>query len=101
MENLELPCICHPKTYKTSLFKKEWKFLVSQMCRFVIGRFEDEIYFDVHLMDACHMLIGRASQFDHNVQRDGRKILPTGEVFMAWLLFISNFSDISVQLWLS
>ena len=51
-----------------------------------IGGFEDERWCDVLPMDACHLLLGRPWQFDHNSEykgksneylvttRDGRKV---------------------------
>ena len=49
--------------------------MVFHRCRikFSIGKFEDEVYFDVLPMDACHLLLGRPWKFDRYAQHDGKK----------------------------
>ena len=55
--------------------KLSCEVMVSHRCRirFSIRKFEDEAYFDVLPMDACHLLLGRPWQFDRHTQHDGRK----------------------------
>uniref|UniRef100_A0A2N9HAC1 RNA-directed DNA polymerase n=1 Tax=Fagus sylvatica TaxID=28930 RepID=A0A2N9HAC1_FAGSY len=75
VDKLKLSCDRHPKPYKVSWFKKGGEVVVSHRCqiKFSIGKYEDEVYFDVLPMDACHLLLGRPWQFDRNVLHDGRK----------------------------
>ena len=75
VDKLKLSCDRHPKPYKVSWFKKGGEVVVSHRCqiKFSIGKYEDEVYFDVLPMDACHLLLGRPWQFDRNVLYDGRK----------------------------
>ena len=40
--------------------------------RFKIGRYQDEVLYDVIPMDICHMLLGRMWQFDNCVVHDRR-----------------------------
>lgn len=49
--------------------------LVSQRAkvRFSIGKYEDEVYFDVLPMDACHLLLERPWQVYRSAQHDGMK----------------------------
>lgn len=60
VDKLKLSCDCHLKPYKVSWFKKGGEVMVSQRCRikFSIRKFEDEAYFGVLLMNACHLLLG-------------------------------------------
>ncbi|CAL5401159.1 unnamed protein product [Camellia sinensis] len=66
IDKLQLAYEHHPKPYKVSWFKKGGKIMVNQRSRikFSIGKYEDEIYFDVFPMDACHLLLGRPWQFE-------------------------------------
>ncbi|GMP81552.1 hypothetical protein CsSME_00036222 [Camellia sinensis var. sinensis] len=75
IDKLQLACEHHPKPYKVSWFKKGGEIMVNQRSRiiFFIGKYEDEIYFDVLPMDAFHLLIGRPWKFERYVQHDGRK----------------------------
>jgi hypothetical protein len=65
VNKLKLSCYRHPKSYKGSL--------VQCRIKFSIGKYEDEVYFDVLPIDACHVLLSRPWQFDKHVQHDGRK----------------------------
>ncbi|XP_008777802.1 uncharacterized protein LOC103697676 [Phoenix dactylifera] len=75
IEKLKLSCEHHPKPYKVSWFKKGGEIMVTQRCKvkFVVGKYEDKIFFDVLPMDACHLLLGRPWQFGRNAYHDGRK----------------------------
>ena len=75
VDKLKLSCDRHPKPYKVSWFEKGGEVIVSHRCKikFSIGKFEDEAYFDVLPMDACHLLLGRPWKFDRRTQHDGRK----------------------------
>lgn len=61
IDKLQLASERHPKPYKVSWLKKGGEVMVNQRSRikFSIGKYEDEIYFDVLPMDVCHLLLGR------------------------------------------
>ena len=41
--------------------------------KFKIGSYQDEMLYDIILMDICHMLLGRSWQFDKHAIYDGRE----------------------------
>ncbi|KAM2928344.1 hypothetical protein COP2_035599 [Malus domestica] len=66
----------HPTAYKLAWFKKGVEITVDKRClvSFSIGKmYHDEVWCDVVPMDACHLLLGRPSQFDRRVIHDGYK----------------------------
>ena len=51
------------------------KAMVNEQCsvKFKIGSYQDEVLYDIILMDICHMFLGRPWQFDRHVVHDGRE----------------------------
>ena len=60
----------HPNPYSTGWIKAGEKIEVKEQCKvpFFIGRYQDEVYFDVVDMDTCQLLFGRPWQFDLDAQ---------------------------------
>lgn len=76
VEKLGLQCEKNPHPYHISCFKKGNDVTIDKRClvRFTIGKFyKYEIWCDVILMDACHILFGRPWKYDRNVVHDGEK----------------------------
>ena len=76
VEKLGLQCENHPHPYHIAWFKKGNEVTIDKRClvKFTIGKFyKDEIWCDVILMDACHILLGRPWQYDRKVTHDGEK----------------------------
>ena len=48
---------------------------MDERCRvpFSIGKYSDEVYYDIVNIDACHILFGRPWQFDVDAKHLGRK----------------------------
>nr|GEW69470.1 hypothetical protein [Tanacetum cinerariifolium] len=66
----------HPKPYALSWFKNGNEVRVSKRClvNFSIGKkYTDEVWYDVVLMKACHILLGRPWQFDCKAKHDDFK----------------------------
>jgi CTP:phosphocholine cytidylyltransferase-like protein len=62
VQKLPLKTEKHPKLYKLSWLEKDKCVQVDQRClvNFSIGeKYRDEVWCDVVLMDACHLLLGR------------------------------------------
>jgi hypothetical protein len=74
VEKMELETIDHPSTYRVSWLQKGHQVTVTKQClvEFKIGGYNDKILCDVIPMDVCHLLLGRAWQYDRNVIHDGR-----------------------------
>lgn len=72
IDKLKLTCEDHPKPYKVSWFHKGGEIMVTQRCRmkFSIGKYDDEFYFNVLPMDACHLLLG--SSINMFIMMEGR-----------------------------
>ena len=63
----------HPKPYKLVWLKKGREVTVSKraLLYFSIGsKYKDCVWCDVVTMDACHLLLGRPWQYDHQVMHD-------------------------------
>ncbi|GKV47692.1 hypothetical protein SLEP1_g54564 [Rubroshorea leprosula] len=74
VEKLGLPVKDHPHPYKLQWLRKGNEVKVTKRClvSFSIGnRYQDEVWCDVILMDACHLLVGRPWQFDRKAIHDG------------------------------
>ena len=75
VEKLELKQLKHPTPYKVSRLQKGHQLLVDEQCevKFQIGRYKDKVICDIMPMDVCHILLGRAWQYDRKVVHDGLK----------------------------
>ena len=76
VDKLKLCCGTHPHPYQTAWFKKWNEVTINKICliKFSIGNnYKDEVWCDVILMDACHLLLGRPWKFDRKVIHDGEK----------------------------
>ena len=51
----------------------EIKVKTRYLVEFSIGKYQDAIWYDVALMDVCHLLLGRPWQYDHRIIYDGFK----------------------------
>ena len=61
VDKLNLQCEKHPHPYRIAWFKKGSEVTVDKRClvKFSIGKvYKDELWCDVILMDACHVLLG-------------------------------------------
>lgn len=66
----------HPKPYKLSWLQKGKEITFSKRCLVSLSigsNYRDKVWCDVDQMDACHILLGRSSQFDRHVLHDGRR----------------------------
>jgi hypothetical protein len=64
----------HPHPYHIQWFNNSGKFKVTQTARmhFSIGSYHDFAGFDVVIIDACSLLLGRPWEFDTDAIRHGR-----------------------------
>lgn len=75
VEKLILKKFKHPNPYKVLWVQKEHQVLVNQQCLvdFNVGRYHDQVLWDILPMDACHLLLGRPWKFDRRAIHDGWK----------------------------
>jgi hypothetical protein len=76
VDKLKLCCETHPHPNRIAWFKKGNAVTINKRCliNFSISKtYKDEVWCDVILMDACHMLLGRPWQYDKKVMHDGGK----------------------------
>nr|GEX72651.1 hypothetical protein CTI12_AA263670 [Tanacetum cinerariifolium] len=61
VQRLRLPMEKHPNPYKVGCIKLVSDIKVTERCKipFMIGKYKDEIVFDIVDMDACHILLRR------------------------------------------
>ena len=74
VEKLGLHAVIHPHPYKLQWINQGKGLHVNSWCLIPlsIGKsYQDEIWFDIIPMDACHILLGRPWLFDRKVTYDG------------------------------
>jgi len=74
IEKLNLHTSVHPHPYNIQWLNQSKGLQVSSRCliSFSIGKnYQDELWFDVIPMDACHLLFGRPWLFDRKVTNNG------------------------------
>ena len=62
----------HPHFYRIALFKEGNEVIVNKRCliKFFIGKtYKDEVWCDVILMAACHLLLGRPWKYARKVTK--------------------------------
>jgi len=73
VEKLSLPLLKHPRPYKLQWLNEcgEVKVNKQVLVAFTIGRYSDEVLYDVVPMHPGHILLGRPWQYDRRVIHDG------------------------------
>ena len=61
VDKLGLPTISHAKPYKHQWLSEEGEIIVNKqvLIAFSIGKYKDEVLYDVFPMEATHILLGR------------------------------------------
>ncbi|CAO2841421.1 unnamed protein product [Amaranthus hypochondriacus] len=74
VSKLKLATRDHEEPYKLNWLNDSTGIMVRKqaLVSYSIGGFEDERRCDVIPMDACHLLLGRPWQFDHNSEHRGK-----------------------------
>ncbi|XP_026451046.1 uncharacterized protein LOC113351241 [Papaver somniferum] len=75
VRKLKLPTEKHPSPYSLHWLSKGSEVTISRHClvKFSIGSvYEDAVWCDVVVMDACHLLLGRPWKNDRAVTHDGK-----------------------------
>ncbi|GJZ54739.1 putative nucleotidyltransferase, ribonuclease H [Tanacetum coccineum] len=75
VQKLGLKSENHPKPYKLQWLKKGGEVTVSKRVHvpFSVGNtYKDNVWCDVVPVDACHLLLGRPWEYDHDVTHNGR-----------------------------
>nr|GEX48000.1 hypothetical protein [Tanacetum cinerariifolium] len=75
VQRLRLPMEKHPNPYKVDWIKSVGYIKVTERCKipFMIGKYKDEIIFNIADMDACHILLGRLWVYDVNATHKGKE----------------------------
>ena len=75
MKLLRLPVEKYLNPYITKWIRAIEKIEVKNRCKvpFFIGKYQDEVYYDVLNMDACQLLFGRPWQYDLDAQHAGKE----------------------------
>nr|KYP37662.1 Transposon Ty3-I Gag-Pol polyprotein [Cajanus cajan] len=73
LENTSLTTIPHPKPYILQRINEERGIVVNQQVNIPIsiGKYKDEVLYDIMPLDASHILLGRPWQFDKKTIHDG------------------------------
>ncbi|XP_022640399.1 uncharacterized protein LOC106771275 [Vigna radiata var. radiata] len=73
VEKLNLEVIPHPKPYKLHWINEDGDITVKKQAKLAIsiGNFKDEVICDIVPMEACHVLLRRPWQFDHEIIHHG------------------------------
>jgi len=73
VEKLALPTISHTKPCKLQWLSAEGEIIVNKqvLINFAIGKYKDEVLYDVVPMEAAQLLLGRPWQYDRHVLHDG------------------------------
>ncbi|XP_068497751.1 uncharacterized protein [Phaseolus vulgaris] len=73
VDKLGLSTISHAKPYKLQWLSEVGEIIVNKqvVIAFSIGKYKDEVLYDVVPMEATHILLGRPWQFDRKVFHDG------------------------------
>ena len=79
VEKLKLPTTKHPRPYNLQWLNESGVVKVTKqvLISFQIGRYKDEVLYDVLPMLAGHMLLGRPWQYDRKANHDGFKNMYT------------------------
>jgi len=74
IDKFRLPTIQHPLPYSFLWLKKDNEVHMTKptSIAYSIGNFKDEVSRDVLPMDACHILLNRAWQFEKSVIQHGK-----------------------------
>ena len=74
VEKLSLPITKHPKPYRLQWLNDSGELRVNKqvLVQFEVGAFKDKVLCDVVPMQACHLLLGRPWQFDHDTLHHGK-----------------------------
>ena len=80
IEKLALKTFTHPRPYKLQWLSENRELVVDiqVLICFSIGKYVDEILFDVVLMEASNLLCGRPWQYDKDVLHNGLKQIFNG-----------------------
>ena len=73
VKKLNLSCIKHPRPYKLQWLNEcgEVKVAKKVSVTFAIGKYLNEVMYDVVLLHASHLLLGRPWQFNRKAIHDG------------------------------
>jgi hypothetical protein len=73
VEKLGLPMVKHPRPYKLQWLNDSGEIRVNKqvLVAYRIGKYEDEVLYDIVPMQVGHLLLGRPWQFDRHVKYDG------------------------------
>ena len=82
VQRLRLPTEKHPNPYKVGWIKSVGDIKVTERCKipFMIGKYKDEIMFDIADMDVCHILLGRPWAYNVNATHKGKENTYTFQV---------------------
>ncbi|KAL4347338.1 hypothetical protein GQ457_17G008710 [Hibiscus cannabinus] len=74
VDALHLPCQRHPKPYYLQWLHEGSELKVNKrtLITFTMGKYNDDVWCDVILMQASHLLLGRPWQYDRDVTYSGR-----------------------------